>query len=91
MTSELRRLCLLSVAVALLSVPEALAESRPDRTGTNGGPNTTITAPNTNALGVTKPPGVEEAAPTSQERRELQQIDQQDKRIEKDICDGCGR
>ncbi|GLS42190.1 hypothetical protein [Methylobacterium brachythecii] len=79
----------LLVAFALLVPAEAFAEAGPDRTGSGGGPASTITAPNTNALGVTKPPGVEEGPATPQERRELQKIEQRDQRIENGVCDGC--
>ncbi|GEP08936.1 hypothetical protein [Methylobacterium gnaphalii] len=79
----------LLIVLALLAPAGAFAEVRPDQTGTGGGPTSTITAPNTNALGVTKPPGVEEGPETPQERRELERIERRNQRIENGICDGC--
>ncbi|WP_336485310.1 hypothetical protein [Methylobacterium nigriterrae] len=60
-----------------------------DETGTGGGPQSTITAPYTNSLGVTKPPGTSlgpgETPPRAEERRERKTIDG----IEGSICRGC--
>lgn len=80
------------LGLALFAQGEAFAQQgAPDRTGTGGGPDSTITAPNTNALGVTKPPGAEEGPATPAERRELRRIERQDDRIDDSICEGCGR
>ena len=74
----------------LLAALPAAAQAQPaDRTGTGGGPDTTITAPYTNREGVTKPPGTalgpgEVPSPEAQ-RRENREID----RIEGSICKGC--
>lgn len=61
----------------------------PDQTGTGGGPTSTVTAPYTNSLGVTKPPGTSlgpgEVPPPTVERRERNAAD----RIEGSICRGC--
>lgn len=73
-----------------LAVTTAAAQAQPaDRTGTGGGPGTTITAPYTNREGVTKPPGTSlgpgEVPSPAAERRERREID----RIEGSICKGC--
>lgn len=79
-------LALLSLAVPATLAAQGLA---PDQTGTGGGPATTITAPNTNSLGVTKPPGTSlgpgEVPTPEQRRRERALTD----KIEGSICDGC--
>lgn len=83
---------LLRILVLAPLVPAAaVAETAPDRTGTGGGPRSTITAPNTTSTGVTKPPGVEEGPTTPAERRELKRIERQDDAIDSGICDGCGK
>lgn len=69
----------------------AAAETTPDRTGTGGGPRSTITAPHTTATGVTKPPGIGEGPATPAEQRELQRIERENDRIDGGICDGCGK
>ncbi len=77
------------VALLAAALPAAAWAQGPDRTGTGGGPATTITAPYTNREGVTKPPGAalgpdDERARTVQ-RREEHAIE----RIENSICSGC--
>ena len=52
----LRPLTLAALSLAC-AAPLAAQTVAPDQTGTGGGPASTITAPNTNSLGVTKPPG----------------------------------
>ena len=82
-----------SAGLALLSlaVPATLAAQgrAPDQTGTGGGPASTITAPNTNSLGVTKPPGTSlgpgEVPPPAVQERERARLN----KIERSICDGC--
>ncbi|MDP4024412.1 hypothetical protein Q8W71_17440 [Methylobacterium sp. NEAU 140] len=74
-----------------LLVPGAAAAQTfaPDETGTGGGPASTITAPYTNDLGVTKPPGTSLGAgemPTPREQRRERVLTD---RIERSICDGC--
>ena len=64
----------LTLAALSLALPGALAAQTvaPDETGTGGGPASTITAPNTNTLGVTKPPGTSLGpgeVPSREERR----------------------
>lgn len=82
----------LSLLIASLMLPSAaFAQSRvaPDETGTGGGPGSTITAPNTNSLGVTKPPGTSMGpgeVPTTRERRHERALSN---RIEDSICNGC--
>lgn len=76
---------------ALILPGTAFAQSRvaPDQTGTGGGPGSTITAPYTNHLGVTKPPGTSlgpgEVDPPREQRRERALTN----RIEDSICKGC--
>ncbi|GEO98100.1 hypothetical protein [Methylobacterium haplocladii] len=83
---------LLRIPVLALLLPAvASAETPPDRTGTGGGPRSTITAPHTTATGVTKPPGSGEGPATPAERRELQRIERENDRIDSGICDGCGK
>jgi hypothetical protein len=76
----------LSLACATPLAAQAVA---PDQTGTGGGPASTITAPNTNSLGVTKPPGTSlgpgEIPSRREERRERALTD----KIEDSICEGC--
>lgn len=79
------------IAAAILALPAAASAqaTAPDQTGTGGGPASTITAPNTNRLGVTKPPGDSlgpgAVPPPAAERRERALTD----RIEGSVCDGC--
>ncbi len=72
-----------------LATPLAAQTLAPDQTGTGSGPASTITAPNTNSLGVTKPPGTSlgpgEVPTRGQRRRERALTD----KIEGSICDGC--
>lgn len=83
---------LLRILVLAPLVPTfASAETAPDRTGTGGGPRSTITAPHTTATGVTKPPGSGEGPATPAERRDLQRIERENDRIDSGICDGCGK
>jgi hypothetical protein len=76
---------------ALLLPAAALANSGapPFETGTGGGPETTVTAPFTNSLGVTKPPGVPLSGTpgdgTGEHHRERALSD----RIQRSICQGC--
>lgn len=82
---------LLALAALSLALPATLAAQprAPDQTGTGGGPTSTITAPNTNSLGVTKPPGTSlgpgEVPSQQEQRRERALTD----KIEDSICDGC--
>ena len=81
----------LALAALSLAVPVSLAAQTvaPDQTGTGGGPASTITAPNTNRLGVTKPPGTSLGpgeVPTRTERRRERTLTDT---IDGSICDGC--
>lgn len=85
------RTTLILLLGALFVPGSALAQARvaPDETGTGSGPGSTITAPYTNHLGVTKPPGTSLGpgeVETPRERRENRDLS---KRIENSICDGC--
>ncbi|MGU3536964.1 hypothetical protein [Methylobacterium sp. A54F] len=81
--------------IVLLAAPAlwqpALAQgpAQPDQTGTGGGPTSTITAPNTNTLGVTKPPGTSLGAPAEGQRQVEQRVFSSDRKIERSICSGC--
>jgi hypothetical protein len=66
------------------------AAAQADLTGTGGGPLSTQTAPNTTAVGVTKPPS-RDASPTwrdNPDRRTREELENE--RIESSICIGCG-
>ena len=84
----LRPLALAALSLALTG-PLAAQTVAPDQTGTGGGPASTITAPNTNRYGVTKPPGTSmgpgEVPTRREERRERALTD----KIDNSICDGC--
>ncbi|GLS46861.1 hypothetical protein [Methylobacterium brachythecii] len=83
-----------SIAAAFLLITAStaaptLAQSV-DQTGTGGGPASTLTAPNTSAVGQTKPPGAA-AAPDRAESREARSDQmKRDDKIMKGICIGCG-
>lgn len=83
------RLAGLAALSLTLSAPLAAQTVAPDQTGTGGGPASTITAPNTNSLGVTKPPGTSlgpgEVPPPAVQERERARLN----KIERSICDGC--
>ncbi|KST57253.1 hypothetical protein AO398_25640 [Methylobacterium sp. GXS13] len=82
---------LLALAVLSVALPTSLAAQprAPDQTGTGGGPTSTITAPNTNNLGVTKPPGTSlgpgEVPSRQEQRRERTLTD----KIDNSVCEGC--
>ncbi|MCJ2091431.1 hypothetical protein MKK67_02745 [Methylobacterium sp. J-072] len=82
---------LLALAVLSVALPASLAAQprAPDQTGTGGGPTSTITAPNTNSLGVTKPPGTSlgpgEVPSRQEQRRERELTD----KIDNSVCEGC--
>lgn len=82
---------LLALAVLSVALPTSLAAQprAPDQTGTGGGPTSTITAPNTNSLGVTKPPGTSlgpgEVPSRQEQRRERALTD----KIDNSVCEGC--
>lgn len=74
---------------AIVLPAAALAQVAPDQTGTGGGPASTITAPNTNSLGVTKPPGTSLGTGEVRTPREQHRERALTNRIEGSICDGC--
>ncbi|MCJ2061289.1 hypothetical protein MKK63_00960 [Methylobacterium sp. J-088] len=81
----------LALAALSLALPGSLAAQTvaPDQTGTGGGPASTITAPNTNRYGVTKPPGTSMGpgeVPSRQEKRRERALTD---KIDDSICDGC--
>ena len=78
-----------ALLLGLLAAAPALAQT-PSETGTGGGPSSTARAPNTTAVGQTKPPG-SAAAPESPERRDARNDRQKDAdKVLKGICIGCG-
>ena len=87
------RLLSAAVLAGLILPLSALAQQdlrgTADQTGTGGGPTSTVTAPYTNSLGVTKPPGTSlgpgEVPPAATERRERDRVN----KIEDSICRGC--
>lgn len=81
----------LSLAALSLVLPATLAAQprAPDETGTGGGPRSTITAPNTNSLGVTKPPGTSLGAGEVPSRREQRRERALTDKIEDSVCEGC--
>jgi hypothetical protein len=81
----------LLLAALSLALPATLAAQTvaPDQTGTGGGPTSTITAPNTNSLGVTKPPGTSLGPGEVPSRQEQQRERAQTDKIDRSICDGC--
>lgn len=82
----------LSLLIGALLLPNpAFAQARvaPYDTGTGGGPGSTITAPYTNSLGVTKPPGTSLGPSEVESPREQRDERALTNRIEKSICNGC--
>ena len=89
MTRGLLRPATLAALSLAFAAPLAAQTVAPDETGTGGGPGSTITAPNTNRYGVTKPPGTSlgpgEIPSREEQRRERALTD----KIDRSICDGC--
>ncbi|MGH1570101.1 hypothetical protein ACRAWG_04820 [Methylobacterium sp. P31] len=81
----------LTLAALSLALPASVAAQTvaPDQTGTGGGPGTTITAPNTNSLGVTKPPGTSLGPGEVPSRPEQQRERALTDKIDRSICNGC--
>ncbi|GJD36153.1 hypothetical protein [Methylobacterium aerolatum] len=77
------------LVLGILAPVSALAQPA---TGTGGGPTTTVTAPNTSAVGRTMPPaGGDAGLATADENRRVRTPEQkQDDKITKGICIGCG-
>lgn len=76
----------LMTGAAVLAAAPVLAQA--DRTGTGGGPDSTITAPHTRSTGQTVPSG---RADREMERRidERTGMEKRDDVIDKSICRGC--
>jgi hypothetical protein len=88
LVASARTLLCIACPLALLTTT-ALAQGAAE-TGTGSGPAATMTAPNTSAVGQTKPPG-SAAGPATRDGREArsEQMKRDDK-IMKGICVGCG-
>lgn len=78
----------LSAPVLLLLQAAALAQGTAT-TGTGGSPLSTQTAPNTTAVGQTKPPGGSASAATQRPPEERTGQQKEDDKITKGICIGC--
>ena len=78
-------LCALSAAAPATALAQA-------GTGTGGGPASTVTAPNTSAVGRTMPPAGGDAgsATAGDDRRQRTPEQKQDDKITNGICIGCG-
>lgn len=81
----------LLLTLALCAGPSASALAQA-ATGTGGGPTSTVTAPNTSAVGRTMPPagGDAGAATATDDRRQRTPEQKHDDKITKGICVGCG-
>ncbi|ACA20573.1 conserved hypothetical protein [Methylobacterium sp. 4-46] len=77
----------LLLAGALLAPAAARAQSDADRTGTGGGPRSTITAPHTSSSGRTMPRGDDRALERGIEGRTREE--RRDDAIDGTICAGC--
>ncbi len=82
------RIILLAALTGLAAPAQAQA---PDTTGTGGGPSSTIRAPNTTAVGQTKPPGSAAGPATPEERDRFEQIEKKNNSIPSGICIGCDK
>ncbi|QEE41989.1 MULTISPECIES: hypothetical protein [unclassified Methylobacterium] len=84
-------LVVLSLPALSLALPATLAAQprAADETGIGGGPQSTITAPNTNSLGVTMPPGTSLGAGEVPSRREQRRERALTDKIEGSVCEGC--
>ncbi|TXN01924.1 hypothetical protein FV242_16810 [Methylobacterium sp. WL64] len=84
-------LVVLSLPALSLALPATLAAQprAADETGIGGGPQSTITAPNTNSLGVTMPPGTSLGAGEIPSRREQRRERALTDKIEDSVCEGC--
>ncbi|GJD47535.1 hypothetical protein OPKNFCMD_0243 [Methylobacterium crusticola] len=81
-----------AAALAALLWPLAVpAQGLPDRTGTGGGPAATITAPNTSAVGRTKPPSGGSDAELDRGIQERTREERLNDRIDTGICIGCDK
>lgn len=80
------------ILAALAGLMTASAAYAQDRTGTGGGPSSTITAPHTSSVGQTKPPsGGNASTATADAPRDVRSREQiEDDKIARGICIGCG-
>lgn len=79
-----------AIGLVLCTLSVGVVSAQPDTTGTGGGPLSTERAPNTTAVGQTKPPG-RDASPTSVEPiARLTPRQAADDAISTKVCTGCG-
>ncbi len=81
--------CALLVGAWIATCSLVQAQTRPDQTGTGGGPLATITAPHTSSVGATVPrpgPGDRRLERRIDDRTRLERADD---RIDTGICTGC--
>ncbi|MGY2047727.1 hypothetical protein [Methylobacterium sp. JK268] len=76
------------VVLAAMSTA-TLAQAQTDRTGTGSGPLSTQRAPNTTAVGRTKPPSRAASPATTGTVKHRTRIERQDDAISRGICVGC--
>ena len=86
MSMPIRSLLAVTLA-ALIPAGHALAQAQ---TGTGGGPNTTITAPNTSSVGQTVPRPGAGGANNLGDRETRTANEKKDDQIMRGICIGCG-
>jgi len=79
------------LAGAFVVGPAAWSRELPDQTGTGGGPRSTITAPNTSAVGKVMPHGGGGDARMERGIDARTRLERADDRIDGGICVGCGR
>ena len=75
----------------LLAIAGSSLAQAPDQTGTGAGPASTVRAPNTTAVGQTKPPGNAGAPSSTEEGRNRDRIEKKNDAIETGICIGCNK
>ncbi len=80
-----------SLAALILSASTAAWAQAPSETGTGGGPASTARAPNTTAVGQTKPPGSAAAPEGPQDRQRRDEIEKKNDAIQSGICIGCDK
>ncbi|MDP4022866.1 hypothetical protein Q8W71_09550 [Methylobacterium sp. NEAU 140] len=78
------------LACALLTLLAGPAMAQADQTGTGSGPMSTITAPNTNSFGVTKPPAGTEDYTEGGNPDRLTRTERRENEMMSGICIGCG-
>lgn len=78
-----------AVALALMACPAHAQDAA--ATGTGGGPASTLRAPNTTAVGQTKPPGSAGAPAEEGERNRLDRLERKGDSIQSGICIGCDK